>query len=78
MVSCFLYKVDSQIRMVVGFHIDDYQVVYYTIIMAVYFTDIIYTLLLSRIARDFRALIFPIPRLKSVILRSCGARVCRQ
>ena len=42
MVSCFLYKVDSQIRMVVGFHIDDYQMVYYTIIMVVYFTDIIY------------------------------------
>ena len=29
--------------MVAYFHIDDYQVVYYTIIMTVYFTDIIYT-----------------------------------
>ena len=29
--------------MIVIFHIDDYRVVYYTIIMAVYFTDIIYT-----------------------------------
>ena len=28
--------------MIVIFHIDDYRVVYYTIIMAVYFTDIIY------------------------------------
>ena len=43
MVSCLLYKVDSQIRMVVDFHIDDYQMVYYTINMVVYFTDIIYT-----------------------------------
>ena len=29
-------------RMIVIFHIDDYRVVYYTIIMAVYFTEIIY------------------------------------
>ena len=29
--------------MVAYFHIDDYQVVYYTIIMTVYFTDIIYS-----------------------------------
>jgi hypothetical protein len=28
--------------MIVIFHVDDYRVVYYTIIMAVYFTDIIY------------------------------------
>ena len=30
--------------MIVIFHIDDYRVVYYTIIMAVYYTDIIYIL----------------------------------
>ena len=30
-------------RMIVIFHIDDYRVVYYTIIMAVYFTEIIYS-----------------------------------
>ena len=30
-------------RMIVIFHTDDYRVAYYTIIMAVYFTDIIYT-----------------------------------
>ena len=29
-------------RMIVIFHTDDYRVAYYTIIMAVYFTDIIY------------------------------------
>ena len=29
-------------HMIVIFHIDDYRVVYYTIIMAVYFTEIIY------------------------------------
>ena len=28
--------------MIAIFHIDDYRAVYYTIIMAVYFTDIIY------------------------------------
>ena len=32
--------------MIVIFHIDDYRVVYYTIIMAVYYTDIIYILFL--------------------------------
>ena len=32
-------------RMIVIFHIDDYRVVYYTIIMAVYFTEIIYSLM---------------------------------
>ena len=31
-------------RMIVIFHIDDYRVVYYTIIMAVYFTEIIYSI----------------------------------
>lgn len=31
-------------RMIVIFHIDNYRVVYYTIIMVVHFTDIIYTL----------------------------------
>ena len=35
--------------MIVIFHIDDYRVVYYTIIMAVYYTDIIYRVRLQRI-----------------------------
>ena len=29
--------------MIIGFHLDNYWITYYTIIMAVYFTDIIYT-----------------------------------
>ena len=36
-------------RMIVIFHIDDYRVVYYTIIMAVYFTEIIYSLMLRTV-----------------------------
>ena len=35
--------------MIVIFHIDDYRVVYYTIIMAVYYTEIIYRVRLQRI-----------------------------
>ena len=34
-------------RMIVISHIDDYRVVYYTIIMAVYFTDIIYIFVIA-------------------------------
>ena len=33
--------------MIVIFHVDDYRVVYYTIIMAVYFTDIIYIFVIA-------------------------------
>lgn len=36
-------------RMIVIFHIDDYRVVYYTIIMAVYFTEIIYSPMLRTV-----------------------------